>query len=363
MPGVMKIKITTLSPIWTGGAAGICDRLHETGIIGSLRWWYEAIVRGLGGYACDPTDNCGCELSGKEETDDEREEKLCPVCYLFGCGGWRRRYRLEIVNDGETVPFQLATLDTKGAFNHWWLSQIFEDAIDTDLFFGNVTLSFKPIGSNHELIKKQLTALLSIMSHIGAIGAKTQYGFGLFEFKEMMELNDALLVIQEFLNNHTFKYGKNETDWYSLKEFWLYELTISSQNKLVGEFKNATIIGKGERSEQYLPVSFDIRYKLPKSANATGLRQAYYLGHNRDKQKTRKNFGTLINEKIGSRVFVSHLYKKNEADDNYWLRVWGFTEESAGNDVGEELKKMFAFEETPYMNCGKEIVGCVRGDQ
>ncbi|WP_394296503.1 hypothetical protein [Methanobacterium formicicum] len=25
--------------------------------MGSLRWWYESIVRGLSGYACDPASN------------------------------------------------------------------------------------------------------------------------------------------------------------------------------------------------------------------------------------------------------------------------------------------------------------------
>ncbi|MCK4615147.1 MAG: type III-B CRISPR module RAMP protein Cmr1 [Thermoplasmata archaeon] len=47
----MKVKIRTLTPIWTGGVEGKCERLHETGIIGCLHWWYEAIVRGLDGYA------------------------------------------------------------------------------------------------------------------------------------------------------------------------------------------------------------------------------------------------------------------------------------------------------------------------
>lgn len=45
----MQIKIQTLTPLWTGGVDGKMDRIHETGIIGSMRWWYEAIVRGLGG--------------------------------------------------------------------------------------------------------------------------------------------------------------------------------------------------------------------------------------------------------------------------------------------------------------------------
>lgn len=42
------ITLKTLTPLWTGGADGRSDRLHTTGIIGSLRWWYEGIVRGLG---------------------------------------------------------------------------------------------------------------------------------------------------------------------------------------------------------------------------------------------------------------------------------------------------------------------------
>jgi CRISPR-associated protein Cmr1 len=48
----MELLLTTLTPLWSGGVAkGEMDRIHETGILGSLRWWYEAIVRGLGGDA------------------------------------------------------------------------------------------------------------------------------------------------------------------------------------------------------------------------------------------------------------------------------------------------------------------------
>ncbi len=44
----MEVRIQTLTPLWTGGVqAGKVDRIHETGIVGSMRWWYEAIVRGL----------------------------------------------------------------------------------------------------------------------------------------------------------------------------------------------------------------------------------------------------------------------------------------------------------------------------
>ena len=84
-PFVVKIKPRT--PIWTGDANKNCKHLRETGILGSLRWWYEAVVRGLGGTACDPT-NSRCE--GK---------KHCDACELFGCTGWARKFKLVIEKD------------------------------------------------------------------------------------------------------------------------------------------------------------------------------------------------------------------------------------------------------------------------
>jgi len=62
----LTIELKTLTPLWTGGVDKTCDRLHETGLIGSLRWWYEALVRGLGGYACDPTSEGRCEYNPKK---------------------------------------------------------------------------------------------------------------------------------------------------------------------------------------------------------------------------------------------------------------------------------------------------------
>lgn len=90
----MKIILKTLTPLWTGGVDGTCDRVHETGIIGSLRWWYEAIVRGLGGEACDPTHNSRCP---------DKQGKHCVACELFGCTSWQRKFRL-VVEDTNGYP-------------------------------------------------------------------------------------------------------------------------------------------------------------------------------------------------------------------------------------------------------------------
>ena len=78
------VKIKALTPLWTGDAERKSNEIRETGIIGSLRWWYEALIRGLGGNACDPT-NSKCE--GRNH---------CDACELFGCTGWSRKFRLEV---------------------------------------------------------------------------------------------------------------------------------------------------------------------------------------------------------------------------------------------------------------------------
>jgi CRISPR-associated protein Cmr1 len=86
----MHITLKTLTPLWTGGVDHTCDRLHETGLIGSLRWWYEALVRGLGGYACDPTGEDRCP---------DKDGNRCVACELFGCTGWARKFRLRVLDE------------------------------------------------------------------------------------------------------------------------------------------------------------------------------------------------------------------------------------------------------------------------
>ncbi|MCL6507327.1 MAG: type III-B CRISPR module RAMP protein Cmr1, partial [Bryobacteraceae bacterium] len=40
-------RLRALTPIWTGGIEGKGDRLVPTGLLGSIRWWFEVLVRGL----------------------------------------------------------------------------------------------------------------------------------------------------------------------------------------------------------------------------------------------------------------------------------------------------------------------------
>ena len=87
-----EIRIRTLTPLWTGDVDREYKSIKETGIIGSLRWWYEAVIRGFGGYACDPTSDRKCIYEGDIK-------KICPACQLFGCTGWSRKFRIKISDD------------------------------------------------------------------------------------------------------------------------------------------------------------------------------------------------------------------------------------------------------------------------
>ncbi|MHA1300529.1 MAG: type III-B CRISPR module RAMP protein Cmr1, partial [Candidatus Helarchaeota archaeon] len=85
------LKIKPLTPIWTGDANKKNTIMRETGIIGSLRWWYEALIRGLGGTACDPTSDE--KSSGK---CPDVKGNYCDVCELFGCTSCARKFKLEV---------------------------------------------------------------------------------------------------------------------------------------------------------------------------------------------------------------------------------------------------------------------------
>jgi len=153
----LTITLKTLTPLWTGGVDGTCDRLHETGLIGSLRWWYEAIVRGLGGYACDPTSEDRCP---------DKDGNHCVVCELFGCTSWARKFRLRVLDEqGQVIQralaanqtFQLQFLELRDLSNEerWLLVKTLEIAAKYGALGGKTTL--KPqkgkIGQDYGIVQ------------------------------------------------------------------------------------------------------------------------------------------------------------------------------------------------------------------
>src|SRR5690606_35725428 len=90
--GARTYELQALTDIWTGDAntaqSKQAKRLIPTGLLGSVRWWFEVLVRGLGGSACDP--------SRPELRCPDRQGRRCVVCELFGCTGWARKFRFDV---------------------------------------------------------------------------------------------------------------------------------------------------------------------------------------------------------------------------------------------------------------------------
>jgi len=110
----IEFKLKALTDIWTGDASRDAsrrgDRLIATGLLGSIRWWFEVLVRGLGGKACDPTlPEVRCPASNKTPSEPGHH---CVVCELFGCTGWARKFRFEVLDkNGEPKQSQIEAGD------------------------------------------------------------------------------------------------------------------------------------------------------------------------------------------------------------------------------------------------------------
>lgn len=128
-----------LTPLWTGDANGKSGRLIPTGFLGSIRWWFEVVVRGLGARPCDPS-NTTCI-----------EHKHCVVCELFGCTGWARKFRFDV-------------LDKDGAAQ--------QEQIEKDNIF---QLRFTPLRAIRDEEWALLDLTLRLIAEHGAIGGKTVF--------------------------------------------------------------------------------------------------------------------------------------------------------------------------------------------
>ncbi len=157
----MEFILKTLTPIWTGGVEGNDNGiLHLTGIKGSIGWWYEVLIRGLDGYACDPTsknedEKCKFDTKSFQKTRDIETElkRICPACQMFGCTGWSGKFnlRIENINDKDGIPVTIPQLKEGLTFELRFIEKkTFTDAE-----------------------KKLINATIKIVADYGAIGGKT----------------------------------------------------------------------------------------------------------------------------------------------------------------------------------------------
>lgn len=198
-------QLEALTDLWTGDVNRKPDRLITTGLLGSIRWWFEVLMRGLGGSACDPTDT-KCE--GRNH---------CVVCELFGCTGWARKFRFEVLDaNGNTKTDQIKgpTPRKQGeTFN----------------------LRFTPLRPICNEEWTLLDATLRLIAEYGAIGGKTvlkptgednrvsklhHKDYGLVKMVTPQQFDGTGRGDLETYLSKWQKFNHGEFAWASLKHFW-----------------------------------------------------------------------------------------------------------------------------------------------
>lgn len=356
---------------------------RETGILGSLRWWYEGILRGFGGHACDPTEHV-CLFDVKRYAEGRQRgltgaallaaAGLCPACQFFGATGWQRRFRLLV--DG-LAPHPLFFITTEAMYQatSFWLWRTF-GGTDTggerrgsrtnpDLSFGvqalwgqQATLCFIPFDPADTGVMDRLNFLMATISRYGGLGAKTQNGFGQIELLQPLEpasvargkeliLQDA----QKSLDCHDADPSAFRLNTFFSRHYRIDQLNpYSDGSRLIGE-------PYGRYRDHYVPCAFDIRYKSSLRNPDTGegenigLRPAFREQWGREIGN--ELFGASGNQRSASRIHVSHLYRLQPGSP-WELKIWGHLPLGLRTDGEEVLERDGVVETIDAFITGKE---------
>ncbi len=316
----LTIKLITLTPIWTGGADGKSDsKLHITGIMGSLRWWYEVLVRGVGGHVCI------------YDAKKEPYQGLCDVCRIFGATGWARRFRL--IASEENLQHKkppASTIDRSGrrvftlSKDHpadhdpkWYLS--------SDPLYGNVNLEViatAPIDKEGKqpLDPKVIGALIQLIADRGSIGAKPQMGLGVVHVIDHQSTQPLLDHLKELVAKH--EHNKDR------KNYREYDELPSLHNMFFARVR----VDPTSATES---ATFDLKYDL------RGMfRQAF-----KDDDLRHTIMGSVHGEnRQGAKIMMSYPY------DNGTIRIWGWIPKIASSHPSrsEILDEIYGLLEDTY---------------
>ena len=320
----LEITLKTLTPIWTGGADGSMDRLHETSIIGSLRWWYEAIVRGLGGHACDPTQHT-CIYD-----TDKANNGLCDVCQLFGTTGWRRRFRL-VITGQNLQPIWTPTNQTLNVRppnrNRGWYLPAGQ--------MGTLTLRF--IGDSDSL--SRLVSLLLFMEKWGSIGAKPQLGYGLFQITAINKQPERLYKLYKWDDINKNQSGSNPA-LPALQTFTFFTLNFIPQDERW--WRDVPGVGALDRDNRFRPV-LDSLLRQQIVPVAPALKNLLRYGEEWSSGALpHQFFGTLRHDtRLRSKIALSWAYRL--PDSSAWqIRGWAYPPQVSQNQQQEIQRRLQA---------------------
>lgn len=360
-----EIHFKPLTPLWTGGAGRNSDQPRETGLIGSLRWWYEGIVRGMGGRVCDTTaDDASkrCRFEQKKgQTFEDAYEDLCLACRLFGCTGWRRRFRLEVDGLQPQDLFFVASNSVYQAAGNWlWrvfggeelggarkgrgAAATFRFGVQA-LWSEQATLRIVPLGSDARGTLARVAFLLDTTVRWGALGAKPQHGFGQVKItdgldRELVEEGKMLLAADAPSRPRPSAPG-----FFTLDHFFSHTYRLAQPEPYLGVGREiGTPPSRFDYRQHFIPCAFDIRYKSRSKDFRTGRGNDFgmrpWFREKWGKEVAHRLFGRSDarrdEDRAAGRIFVSHLYRK-ESDGRWHLKAWGHVPSNLRTNRGNSL--------------------------
>lgn len=277
----LEIKLTTVTPLWTGGADGKADRLHATGIIGSLRWWYEVLVRGIGGNACDPGEHT-CLYDPEKSPDNG----LCDVCRVFGTTGWARRFRLVVIDE---MQLRSATPERRVMASRSYKDRLGKEKIPT-WFFDNPPLigsaNIKIVATDNQFQTEIIGGLIQFLVNWASIGARPQMGFGIINAMPSQDTQYLLDHLQSVVGSRPYD------DLPSLQNIFFAGIS-------------ADTLPKNE--------TFNLKYDLRRLFAANADLRHFVMG-------------TVQKERQGAKIMMSRPYE-NRTSGRSTIRVWGWIPE------------------------------------
>lgn len=331
----LPITLETVTPIWTGGAKGEADRLHATGIMGSLRWWYEALVRGVGGNACDLGQSCSYEKG------------LCDVCQIFGATGWARRFKLTVI-DQERLQLKSSSASILDRGNR--VFKVPHDKTDSRWYLngnpraGSFTLEiaptlpltvtkFLPEGEKPEYLDVDVIgALFQFIADNASLGAKPQMGLGIVRLKDRQSTLPLFNHLQQLVNLHE-KNGDGVSfeqydEFPSLHTMFFIRLEAGKKSSDLETFKLKYNLRK--EFKELKEFSADVRHSI-----------LGYAPKSWEKEEDRQ----------GAKVMMSYPYDDDRMPyGNHTIRLWGWIPGKADMQPsrGVILSKIYAFLKKRY---------------
>lgn len=201
------LKLSTLTPLWTGDAWGENVELKPQSIIGALRFWFEVYCKTTGIIK----DWSGKErLKLKQFEDDVKSfieqgmdieeakikaldnQHISLVSQIFGCNGWKGSLKVKSIKKKED-NIKKANIDFKYLIDtRWWCNTTLFNGKDDLMFFKDVEVEFSCKSCYIEDMKRFLKYY---EDKIILMGGKKSFGFGFVKLSSDLDLHDILLPL------------------------------------------------------------------------------------------------------------------------------------------------------------------------